>query len=133
MNTKTFTDVEKPVRDWLRAQGTGVGNRVFLGLPAQCTYPAADLLLLDGGIQPGDSPVADVRFTISVWGGARPATADAAWEIASAIENAQPGTHLDDQLTLAGGRVTLGPVFRPDPDDNRARYLLDVALTVTPR
>lgn len=133
-NVKTFVDVEKPVRDWLRGLGTGVGTRVFLGLPDRCTYPAADLLLLDGGIQAGEAPLADTFWTISIWGGARPAAADAAWELANAVENLVPGTGLDSPVTVygMGGQVTLGPVYRPDPDDNRARYLLDIRLTIRP-
>lgn len=135
MNTKTFVDVEGPIRAWLRGLSlTGVGSRVFLGLPERCSYPAADLTLLDGGIQAGEAPLADVYLTCSVWGGARPAAADAAWEIANAVENLKAGTALDSPVTCygMGGTVVLGPVYRPDPADNRARYLLDLLITVRP-
>lgn len=135
-NAKTFVDVEKPVRDWLRAQSlTGIGTRVFLGLPERCAYPAADISLIDGGIMAGtETPLADCRFTMSVWGGARPATAAASWELASALENMTPGTALDAPTTCygMGGRVILGPLYRPDPNDNKPRYILDFVVTVRP-
>lgn len=129
-NVKVFPDVEGPIRDWVRAESiTNVGTRVFFGLPERCEYPAIDLHLVDGGIQPGEAPLADVLVTFSVWGGQRIPASEAVWALAASIENLTPVVH--GALALLGGVVVLGPVYQPDPD-GRHRYLLDGALTVRP-
>ncbi len=131
-STTLFADVEKPVRDWLRDQAlSGVSDRVYVGLPNDATFPALEVALVDGGVQPGEAPIADVLFSFSVWAGdvsQRTTVAAVAWALASLLQST---THADltGGLTLLGARVLVGPVPRFDPDGT-PRYLLDAALTV---
>lgn len=128
--TGLFVDVETPVRDWLRTVNlSGIGERVYVGLPAGATLLALEVSLLDGGITAGEAPVADTQFSFSVWGekSQRAAAASAAWSLVSVLHSVR-STPLST-LTLLGARVVLGPVPRFDPDGT-PRYLLDAALTV---
>lgn len=133
--TAVLVDVERPVRDWLRGVSlTDLGARVYVGLPTEVTYPALDVLLLDGGIQPGEAPLAEALFTFSVWGDrATPRTtvSGVAWALASLLQATNYAV-LDSTLVLMGARIVLGPVPRFDPDGT-PRYLLDAALTVKVR
>lgn len=132
MTLKALPDVEGPIRAWIRSLNLNdVGSRVFLGLPERCTFPALEMTLIDGGIQPGEVPLADVLMSFNVWGGTRQQAAAIAWALASAVESLTAGTTFDSTLAGMGGQVVTGPLFRPDPD-NKPRYLLDVALTVRP-
>ena len=130
---KTLPDVEGPIRAYLRALAiTGIGTRVFLGVPERATYPLVDMTLLDGGVQPGESPLAAVYVSCSVWGGARQATAAAAWDLVSKLESTASGTPFGLTLVCMGASVVLGPLWRPDPADGRPRYIVDAQITVRP-
>lgn len=131
MNTRTFVDPEAAVRDWLKNQITGIGDRVFLSLPERVTLPAVDLLMLDGGIDSSEAPLAHVLFTFSAWGrkGNRPEAAAAIWSLASVLNSTQGGTLLSANVAFMGAQMIAGPSFRPDPDGT-PRYVLDAALTL---
>ncbi len=132
-NAVTFVDTEGPVRNWLQTQAIdGIGTRVFLGLPTRCTFPALDVALLDGGIQPGETPLADALFTFSAWGGTRIQAAAAAYSLCSRLLSTPAGTALGSTLVFMGAQITLGPVFQPD-DDGKPRYIVDAAITVRAR
>lgn len=130
-NAVTFVDVEGPVRAWLRTQSIGVSDRVFLGLPERCAYPALDMALIDAGIQPGEAPLADAAFTFSAWAakGSRSTASDVAFALVSLLLSTPARTPLDDTLVFMGAEILLGPVFQPD-DDGQPRYLVDAAITV---
>lgn len=125
-----FVSVEQPVRDWLRAQGLDVADRVDIGLRKDATYPAVEQTLLDGGIPRGEAPVADAYFSFSVWGtkALRAETSDAAWQLASLLHTVR---HVDlgDGLRLLGAQIVLGPQPRFDADGT-PRYVIDAVLTL---
>lgn len=128
-----FVDVERPVRDWLRTQAiTNIGARVYIGLPSDASFPALEITLLDGGIQPGETPLADALFSFSAWGEnpdtESPDIQDAIWSLAALLQSTNHAA-LDSTLVLMGAQIVLGPVPRID-DDGTPRYLLDAALTV---
>lgn len=131
MTAAVFTDVERPIRDWLRSAAiSGISRRVYVGLPGDTMFPAIEMTLLDGGIQPGDAPVCDVAVSFSVWGAdasQRNTVADAAWALASLLHTTNHAQL--DGLVLLGARVVSGPVPRYDADGT-PRYVLDAAITV---
>jgi hypothetical protein len=130
--TATLVDVERPVRDWLRGQSLAVGERVYIGAPRDAVYPLIDMMLLDGGVMAGDTPMASPSFTFSVWGDSpnadRPALAACAWALADLLRSTNHAV-LDSTLVLTGAVIQTGPLPRFDPDGT-PRYLLDAALTV---
>lgn len=131
--TKTFVEVEGPVRAWLRAQAlSGIGSRVFFGVPDGATFPLITLALLDGAPQAGEAPLADPIISFDVWGGSKAEASAAAWSLVGAVESIAAGTPLDSPETLRceGASVVLGPAFRPDPADDKPRYVVDVMFTV---
>ena len=132
MTTTAFASVEGPVRDWLRTENlTGIGARVYVGLPTDATFPAIEVTLLDGGIRPGEVPHAHALFSFSVWAGDksdRVAVSDAAWALASLLQSTNYAD-LDDGLRFMGAELQLGPVPRFDPD-GLPRYVVDAALTL---
>jgi hypothetical protein len=129
--TTTFVDVERPVRDWLRTQSvTGLAERVYVGVPSGATYPLLGMELIDGGVQPGDAPVADALIQFSVWGNTaadRTAVQAAAWALVAVLQATNHAVL--DGLVLLGARIVTGPVPRFDPDGT-PRYLIDAALTL---
>ncbi len=130
--TATLVDVERPVRDWLRGRSLAVGSRVYIGIPSGATYPCIDMMLIDGGVQPGSTPLASPSFSFSVWGDGpnadRPALAACAWALADLLRSTDYAV-LDSTLVLTGAVIQTGPLPRFDPDGT-PRYLLDAALTV---
>lgn len=129
--TATFTDVERPVRDWLRGAGLSVDDRVYIGVPARATFPLIAVDLFDGGVLPGEAPLAASRFTFSAWGDSptadREQLAGIAWELVALLQ----GTDYANltSLVLLGAVILTGPTPRYDPD-RTPRYQLDAALTL---
>lgn len=129
--TVTFVDVERPIRDWVRDQNLDdIGERVFVGLPTGATFPAISMTLVDGGVLPGDAPVADCLVQFSVWSDSpqgRSTVQPIAWALVALL---QATNHASlDGLVLLGARVITGPVPRFDPDGT-PRYVIDAAMTV---
>lgn len=129
--TTTFVDVERPIRDWLRdLTVAGADDRIYVGVPTGATYPLIGMELVDGGVQPGDAPVADALIQFSVWGNSaqdRAAVQACAWALVAILQATNHA--ILDGLVLLGARVVTGPVPRFDPDGT-PRYLVDGALTV---
>lgn len=132
MTTATFLDVERPVRDWLRTAAlSGISTRVYLGVPGGATYPLIDVTLVDGGVQPGSTPLAVPRFQFSVWGDGpnadRAALQGIAWALVAllkATDYAESGS-----VALMGVDGITGPLARYDPDGT-PRYLIEAAIAM---
>lgn len=130
--TATFVDVERPVRDWLRtADLDGIDQRVYLGVPERATYPLVDIALVDGGVQPGPTPLAVPLFQFSVWGDGPTADRATLQGIAWALVALLQGTDYaaSDGSALMGIELISGPVPRYDPDGT-PRYLLEAAIAM---
>jgi hypothetical protein len=133
-STSLFVDVEEPVRDWLRSASVPViEERFYIGLPAGATFPACEMALMDGGVQPGEAPLANALFTFSVWGADASAASRAsakagAWALASLFLSTNHAS-LSDGLTLMGVSIVTGPTPRYDADGT-PRYQLDAALAL---
>lgn len=130
--TATFTDVERPVRDWLRTESLdGIGQRVYLGVPGDATYPLIDISLVDGGVQPGDTPLAVPLFQFSVWGDGPNADRASLQAIAWALVGVLQATNYaaSGDAALMGVEVVSGPVPRYDPDGT-PRYVIEAAIAM---
>lgn len=127
--TATFVDCERPIRDWLRTANVGgIGSRVYVGLPTDVTYPALDMSLVDGGIDPGEAPVANALISFSAWADTRPAASEVIWALVDLLHSSRYVV-LDSTLRLLGVRIVTGPIPRYDADGFH-RFILDAALAV---
>ncbi len=127
-NAAVYVDVEKPIRDWLRGQSvTGVGARVYVDLPNGVTYPAISMALLDGGIDTSEAPIANALLTFSVWAESRTEAQAAAWSLVSKIQSLRYASMTTAVCQTA--QVSLGPIYRPDPD-GFARFVLDAVFSM---
>jgi hypothetical protein len=130
--TTTFVDVERPVRDWLRTAAlSGIDSRVYLGVPERATYPLIDVTLVDGGVQPGTTPLAVPRFQFSVWGDGPTADRETLQGIAWALVALLKATDyaLSGSVALMGVDGITGPLVRYDPDGT-PRYLIEAAVAM---
>lgn len=130
--TTVMADVERPMRDWLRTLNLDdIGTRVYLGVPEGATYPLIDVTLVEGGVQPGPTPLAVPRFQLSVWGSGpnadRAELQAIAWALASAIQTTDYAE--SNGTGLMGAEVTTFAGPRYDPDGT-PRYLLEVAIAM---
>lgn len=119
---RTWVDVEAAIREWARDTVTGVNGRVFFGA-AKAALPQIVLARLGG---PDDS--AFIQF--DVWGSDKAEAADAAAELATAVD-ALDRYVSDDATTILHGATVDGIRWLPDPDDDRPRYVVDATFTAS--
>lgn len=136
---RKFIDVEGPVRTWLRAHpdlASTFGARFFFGTPRGGTSVPWVTLSQASGIANPYTPEFLPLFQFSIWGNLkdRQVTQQAAYVLASVLETANEKTPMNlDGLILYGVIVTTWPMWAPDPDNDRARYLIQARLTVVAR
>lgn len=134
--TRLYVDIEGPLRDWLRTQPDLLAflgaPRVYIGIPNGVTFPLVNLQRVGGGPDGSDTNVENPLIQVDCWGrtGSRPNAAALAALVASVFAS-QTRTPLPNGPVLLGARVTLGPLWRPDPANDAPRYQVDVQLTVT--
>lgn len=135
--TRLYVGIEKPLRDWLRTQPDVLaflgGPNVFVGIPNNGpTFPLVNLQRVGGGPDGSDTNIENPLIQVDCWGrpGNRVQANDLAALIVSVFQS-QTRTTLPSGPVLLGARVTLGPLWRPDPANDAPRYQVDVQLTVT--
>lgn len=132
--TRTFVDVEGPVKAWLRGQSiSGVSSRVYIGTPERAAEPFIAMTLVDAPLDASEAPVAMAQIQFDIFAATAQAAADAAWSLVSKCESIPDGTALDSTLRCCGARKILGPTYRPDPGDGHPRYVVDIEFTVIAR
>jgi hypothetical protein len=127
-------DVEKALVDFLAAHAALVplhGGRVSteLATPELACLQVTSL----GGQQPWPWE-ATPEFQLSVWGGSGPGAKAAANELARtvvAVAFELAGAAITGGR-IVGAAVRLAPLWSPAEDTGRARYRVDIALTVMP-
>jgi len=140
----TFAPVQAPLRDWLREQTTLTANlgtdangtvQVYAGgLPdaVDLTNGPAIVLYTAGGLDGGtalDRPFC--RF--NVWGATAEAAEAAAYTLRSVLDHAAGaalGPAADPSDVRLVGADTAPPLWAPDPDTNRPRFVITTTLTV---
>lgn len=141
----TFAPVSAPLRDWLREQagitalvGTDGRGKAMVyadGLPTEVdlSEDTAVVLYTAGGLDGGtamDRPF--VRF--NCWAPTAPAAEALAYALRAVLERALPQTRLGlaaspSNVRLMGATAT-APIWMPDPDGDRPRYVVTATLTV---
>lgn len=140
----TFAPVMAPLRDWLREQddlvalcGTDTNGTAQVyagGLPdaADLTNGPAVVLYTAGGLDGGtllDRPF--VRF--NVWAETAPDAEQVAYTLRSVLDHAAGaalGPAADPSDVRLAGADTAAPLWAPDPDTNRPRFVVTTTLTV---
>lgn len=135
MNSYQYPDAELAVKTWARANTTlqavfGTPARFTFGTPRNqaATFPLATLARVGGAPEPGDVPVDAAAISFSVWGDNKGQAATAAVALVRAVSEIRCGTAAGASAVLLGALVTLGPLWSPDPDDDRARYIVDATF-----
>jgi hypothetical protein len=134
--TRVFLPVEKPLRDWMRTQpdlAALVAARTFVGIPdSNPTYPLINLQRVAGGPDGSDTNVDNPVIQCDCWAdrGGRLLASQVAHRLMSVFES-MSRTPLPGGPIVLGAKVTLGPLWRPDPAIDRPRYQVDVQLTTT--
>ena len=138
----TFAPVQAPLRDWLREQmATDVGidangiTQVYVGSfpdAIDLTTGAAIALYTAGGLDGGtlhDRPFARFNVVASSASDAE----QVAYTLRSVLEHAAGaalGTQADPSDVRLAGADTASPIWAPDPDSNRPRFVVTATLTV---
>lgn len=140
----TFAPVQAPLRDWLREQtaltavlGTDTNGTAQVyagGLPdaVDLTSGPAVVLYAAGGLDGGtglDRPFC--RF--NVWAAEAPDAEAAAYKLRSVLDHARGaalGPAADPSAVRLVGADTAPPIWAPDPDTNRPRFVVTSTLTV---
>lgn len=138
----TFAPLTAPLRDWLREQmaadvGTDANDTAQVyagGFPdaLDLTDGPAIALYTAGGLDGGtlhDRPFA--RFNVVADTGT--AAEACAYRLRAVLDHARGaalGTTEDPSEVRLKGADTAAPLWAPDPDDNRPRYVVTATLTV---
>lgn len=133
--TRVYLPVEKPLRDWMRTQPDLVAliaARTYVGVPAGAVYPLINLQRVAGSPDGSDTNVENPVIQVDCWAdrGDRPACEQLAYKTVSVFQS-MSRTPLPGGPVALGAKVTLGPLWRPDPAIDRPRYQVDVQLTLT--
>lgn len=118
-----WVDVEGAVREWARLVLALVDGRVFFGA-AKAALPQVVLQRL-GGVD------GEAFIQFDVWGSDKAQAAAAAAEVAEAVDALDRYDSDDGTTTLLGARVD-NIRWLPDPDDDRARYVVDATFVAVP-
>lgn len=143
-NLYTAVDVEGPVRDWLKLQGTPAADRIYLRNPTRCPVDGSGNALayvtvarVGGAPEGGHARIDAPLMTFSCYARTGALASALAHALATIFESLPSGTSMPPMVFL-GGSVELGPVQLADPDQpaagwpSRARYVVDVAMRVRP-
>jgi hypothetical protein len=135
VNELQYPDAELAVKTWARANATlqtvfGTPARFTLGTPRNQspTFPLSTLARVGGAPDPGDVALDRPAISFSVWGDNRGQAAQAAMVLVRAVSEVRCGTAAGASAVLLGADVTMGPLWSPDPDDDRARYIVDATF-----
>lgn len=131
---KVLVDAEGAVRAWARANAAIVAaftGGIYFGPPEGTpTFPLLRVQRVGGGPVAGDTPIDDAAISFLAWGSNKAQVAAAVMVLASEVESMLCGTAMGSGAVGLGARVTLGPVWSPDPDTDRPRYVLDASFSI---
>jgi hypothetical protein len=127
----TAVDAEGAVRSWARTLDLGdASGRVFFGVPDNPSFPLVVLRRIGGAPDAGDVPLDYPLISFDVWGETKGSASAVATALTTEVQNLRTGTPMGDQAVGKGARVTLGPLWRPDGDAHKARYIVDASFSL---
>lgn len=132
MTVIALPDVEGALRSWLRSQSeisAVVSTRVFFGVPDDTAFPLISLFRLGGTDQTGEAPLDDALIQFDCWGGIK--NKAQAFQVANAVRGVLRA--MTPQLltpeVYGYGASPSAPFWSPDPEDDRARYVVTASVT----
>lgn len=140
MPAGVLVDAEGAVKAWAKAQtaiSAIVGSRVFFEVNGSAPFPQLVVQRVGGGPLPGEPPIDQALIQFDVWGtqsasGKADGKASAS-ALAEAVRNAAFFMTAETPMGAAAGlwaEISLGPVWSPDPESGRARYVVDVLFGI---
>lgn len=134
MPVGVFTDAEAAVRGWARAHA-GITPKapggIYFSVPKGASFPLATLQRVAGAPDLGEAPVDQARIQFDAWGTTKQDAAALAEAIVNAASGLQDGTVMGSEPAVAkGATVELGPVWLPDQESRRPRYVVDVTFLI---
>lgn len=140
----TFAPVTQPLRDWLREQsgitalvGTDADSHKMVyagGRPSSIADDATCIVLYTAGGLDGGTALDRPFVRFNCWASTMPAAEALAYALRNVLTRALPRTALG--LAAAPSSVRLmgatadAPIWMPDPDGDRPRYVVTATLTV---
>lgn len=136
-NPIVLPESEGAVRSWTRDLNLpNVARRVFFGVPKKTTdssWPMILMMRVGGFADRGDVAIDHPLIQYQVFGldkTDRARTALVATDLAEAVTGLSSGTPMGASAVGLRGTVETGPLWNPDPDDDRAGYRLDVSFSI---
>lgn len=132
--TKTFLDVEGPIRTWARSRialTNRVGaNGIFFGVPIGRVMPVITMARSGGSPVPGEAAVDAPLITFNVWSNSKAEAAEIAGLVMSECESIKAGTKVGS-VSLEGA-TCVNIIWAPDrsKDPDLPRYVVDIQFTV---
>jgi len=133
----TMPDVEGALRTWLRAQTTGVSQRVYFGIPTGATeakFPLITVALVGSRDDASDAPIDNTLVQVDVWGaldasghGLKADTTAIVNTVRALFQAVKGRTALNASVDCFGIGVE-SCVWLPDADNDRPRYAMTVSV-----
>jgi hypothetical protein len=133
MTVGTFTDVEAAVKAWARAHAgisAAASGGVFLSIPKGAHFPLLVITRVGGAPELGEAPLDQARIQFDCWGSDRAGAAALSVEVVKGLVGLRDGDAMGPSAVGKGATVELGPVFQPDLESRRPRYVVDGLITV---
>lgn len=131
--SETFPDVEGALRDWLRGRSAIealVDERVFFGVSGDNAQIVVQRV--GGGDDLSEAPLDIALIQLDLWGSkSSPSKADLdelRRTVRAELYQLREATALNDDVTAYGANVA-SDLWRPDPANDRPRYILTVEVT----
>lgn len=130
MPTRTFVDLEGPLRDWLISTGI-VGSRAYINSPSPPpASPWISFFLVTAVPDAGSHVPSEAQLVqFDCYGRIRKEVAAVAAALASAIESIPSGFEFDETVRCRGAVVSRRSWF-PDPATGAPRYSVDGSFFV---
>jgi hypothetical protein len=142
MAAEQYPDVEGALRTWLRGQATItalVGQRVFFGVPRKANEASFPMIVVRrvGGTDDGsEAPVDRALIQFDAWGsldasgnGDKAAATTLVNTLRALFFTVRGRTALTATVAAFGITVVGGPLWLPDPDNDRPRYVVTAEVT----
>lgn len=136
MTINVYGPVESVVKTWLAgtsvaplvARSPGVFN-IFLAMPPAAPIPSVIISQVGGGPLPRkDIPECRYRLSFDCWGTSRSQASQIARALMGELDGLGYSGEVIDGVYLGTADI-LSMLWRPDPDSDTARYIVDALIT----
>lgn len=117
--SRTWVDIEKALREWLKDALTGMGRRVFFASPSNAVMPQVVLFRIAG-------PDDECLMQFDVWGSSKVQAAQAAAQLATTLDGL---TRFEFEGVLLMGADVQSISWTPDEESTTPRYIVQALIT----